>query len=137
MKTEEILNVDYQKSKNKDLIQKVLKRIKPLSRYTDDVPIEALEKLIAVICKKYNLDMQWIVVMSEDAKDGRLVYSCGVKTHDKGKWLGTVYASCIYELFAKLSIKLFSESKQHGLRTKSKNEKERKARIEMIHDEAH
>ena len=136
MKTDQILNMNYKKDENREIIQKVLKRIKPLSRYTDDVPIEALEKLIAIICKKYNLDMQWIVVMSEDAEDGRLVYSCGVKTHDKSKWLGTVYASCIYELFAKLSIKLFSESKKQGLRIESKNKKEREARIEMIYDEA-
>lgn len=132
MKTEDILNVDFTKEENKKLIQKVLVKIKPLSKYEDGVPIEALERTVVAICKKYNVDPQWISMTLNDAKGNRILYSCGVKTHDKSEWLGTVYASSIYELYAKLCIKLYSESKKQGLRKPTSAEKERLKEMKKI-----
>ena len=62
MKTEQILNLDYRKKENKEIIQKVLRKIKPLSKYSDevDVPIEAIEKLIHVLVQKYEILPQWM-----------------------------------------------------------------------------
>ena len=134
MKTEEILNIDFQKEENQKLIQKVLMKIKPLSKYEDGVPIEALERTIVAICKKYNVDPQWISVSIGDGENNKILYSCGVKTHDTSEWLGTVYASCIYELYAKLCIKLFSESKKQGLRKPTAAEKERMKEAKKIKD---
>lgn len=125
MKTEQILNVDYSKEENKKLIQKVLTKIKPLSKYQDGVPIEALERTVVAICNKYNVDPQWISFTIGDGKGNKILYSCGVKTHDTAEWLGTVYGSCIYELYAKLCIKLYSESKKQGLRKPTAAEQER------------
>ena len=49
MKTEQILNLDFRKEENQGIIQKVLRKIKPLSKYSDEVvPIEAIEKLVRV-----------------------------------------------------------------------------------------
>lgn len=134
MKTEEILNVDYSKEENQKLIQKVLTKIKPLSKYEDDVPIEALERMIVAICKKYNVDPQWISLTVGDGNNNKILYSCGVKAHDTSEWLGTVYAQCIYELYAKLCIKLFSESKKQGLRKQTPAEKERMKEAKKIKD---
>ena len=41
MTTEEILNLDYRKEESKTKIQKVLRKIKPLSKYSeeDDIPL--------------------------------------------------------------------------------------------------
>ena len=51
MKTEDIINLDCRKEENKEIIQKVLRKIKPLSRYPDgcDIPFEAIEKAITVM----------------------------------------------------------------------------------------
>ena len=42
---------------NKEIIKKVLSEIKPLSRFSDEeeVPMWAIEKAIAIMCKKYNM----------------------------------------------------------------------------------
>ena len=46
MKTEDILNLDYREKENKQIIQKALLNIKPLSKFSDEkIPLEALEKL--------------------------------------------------------------------------------------------
>ena len=127
MKTEQILNLDYRKEENKEIIQKVLKKIKPLSKYSDeiDVPIEAIEKLVRVLVQKYEITPQWMTMSYFEPILG--LYSIGVKTTTDHKWLGTVYGMCLYEVFAKLAIKMYSEVKSGNIpvRTMTKEEKQR------------
>lgn len=128
MKTDEILNLDYRNEEAKETIQKVLRKIKPLSKYSDEydsVPLEAIEKLIRVLCQKYEITPQWMTMSLHESAVN--VYSIGVKTTTDHKWLGTVYGMCLYEVFAKLAIKMYSEIKQGNIepRTKTKEEKER------------
>lgn len=127
MKTEQILNLDYRKEENKEIIQKVLRKIKPLSKYSDeiDVPIEAIEKLVRVLVQKYEITPQWMTMSYFEPILG--LYSIGVKTTTDHKWLGTVYGMCLYEVFAKLAIKMYSEVKSGNIpvRTMTKEEKQR------------
>lgn len=128
MKTDEILNLDYRNEEAKETIQKVLRKIKPLSKYSDEydsVPLEAIEKLIRVLYQKYEITPQWMTMSLHESAVN--VYSIGVKTTTDHKWLGTVYGMCLYEVFAKLAIKMYSEIKQGNIepRTKTKEEKER------------
>ena len=128
MKTEEILNLDYREEKTKETIQKVLRKIKPLSKYSEeygDVPLEAIEKLIRVLCQKYEIAPQWMSMSFHEPILG--IYSIGVKTTTDHNWLGNVYGMCLYEVFAKLAIKMYSEIKQGNieLKTKTNEEKER------------
>lgn len=127
MKTEQILNLDYRKEENKEIIQKVLRKIKPLSKYSDeiDVPIEAIEKLVRVLVQKYEITPQWMTMSYFEPILG--LYSIGVKTTTDHKWLGTVYGMCLYEVFAKLAIKMYSEIKSGNIliRTMTKEEKQR------------
>ena len=127
MKTEQILNLDYRKEENKEIIQKVLRKIKPLSKYSDeiDVPIEAIEKLVRVLVQKYEITPQWMTMSYFEPILG--LYSIGVKTTTDHKWLVTVYGMCLYEVFAKLAIKMYSEIKSGNIpvRTMTKEEKQR------------
>lgn len=128
MKTEEILNLDYRKEETKEIIQKVLRKIKPLSKFSDEydeIPLEAIEKLIRVLFQKYEITPQWMTMSLHETAVN--VYSIGVKTTTDHKWLGTVYGMCLYEVFAKLAIKMYSEIKQGNVepKTKTKEEKER------------
>lgn len=127
MKTEQILNLDYRKEESQEIIQKVLRKIKPLSKYSDesDVPIEAIEKLIRVLVQKYEITPQWMTMSYFEPILG--IYSIGVKTTTDHKWLGTVYGMCLYEVFAKLAIKMYSEVKSGNIpvRTMTKEEKQR------------
>ena len=132
MKTEQILNLDYRKEESQEIIQKVLRKIKPLSKYSDEsnIPIEAIEKLIRVLVQKYEITPQWMTMSYFEPTIG--LYSIDVKTTDvkttiDHKWLGTVYGICLYEVFAKLAIKMYSEVKSGKIpvRTATKEEKER------------
>lgn len=131
MKTEQILNLDYRKEESQEIIQKVLRKIKPLSKYSDEfVPLEAIEKLIRVLCQKYEITPQWMTMSYHEPILG--LYSIGVKTTTDHKWLGTVYGMCLYEVFAKLAIKMYSEVKSGNVpikaMTKEEKQRERIAR---------
>lgn len=118
MTTEEILNLDYRKDENKSKMQKVLRKIKPLSKYSeeeDDIPLTALEKLILMYQKKYNVKFSYIMMNTE----GIMIYTASLKT-DEGKWLGNVYGAYIYELFAKVCISMFSKAKKGEIERKDK-----------------
>lgn len=127
MKTEQILNLDYRKEESQEIIQKVLRKIKPLSKYSDEsnIPIEAIEKLVRVLVQKYEITPQWMTMSYFEPILG--IYSIGVKTTIKHEWLGTVYGMCLYEVFAKLAIKMYSEAKSGKIpvRTATKEEKQR------------
>lgn len=127
MKTEQILNLDYRKEESQEIIQKVLRKIKPLSKYSDEsnIPIEAVEKLVRVLVQKYEITPQWMSMSYFEPILG--IYSIGVKTTTDHKWLGTVYGMCLYEVFAKLAIKMYSEVKSGNIpvRTMTKEEKQR------------
>jgi hypothetical protein len=120
MTTEKILNLDYRKEETKEIIQKVLRKIKPLSKYSDecDIPLEAIEKLIRVLFQKYEITPQWMTMSLHESAVN--VYSIGVKTTTEHKWLGTVYGMCLYEVFAKLAIKMYSEIKQGNVKSRTK-----------------
>jgi hypothetical protein len=127
MKTKQILNLDYRKKESQEIIQKVLRKIKPLSKYSDEsnVPIEAIEKLIRVLVQKYEITPQWMTMWYFEPTLG--IYSINVKTTTENEWLGTVYGMCLYEVFAKLAIKMYSEVKSGKIpvRVVTKEEKER------------
>ena len=131
MKTEDILNLDYRKEENQEAIQRVLRKIKPLSKFSDDenIPFEKLEKLIGLYQNKYAIKIQYIIPNYE----GSIIYSASLLRSDNFKWIGNVYGMCMYELFAKIVIKMYTEIKK-GIPEKSKsdNEKEREKIVRQI-----
>lgn len=137
MKTEQILNLDYRKEENREIIQKVLRKIKPLSKFSEenDIPLEAIEKVIRVMVCKYEITPQWMHMTYENPILG--VYSIGVKTSDTHKWLGDIFGMCLYEVFAKLAIKIYSEVKSGNIpeRKPSKEEKQRERIAKKIDNE--
>ena len=136
MKTDEILNLDYRKEENQEIIQKVLRKIKPLSKYSveEQVPLEAIEKTVKVLTNKYEITPQWMMMYYREETLG--IYSISVKTTTDHKWLGTVYGMCLYEAFAKLAIKMYSEVKSGNIPIKniSKEEKQREHLAKKVDD---
>lgn len=121
---ERILNLDYRKAENKQLIQKVLGKIKPLSKFSDEiVPLEMIEKVAKVLVCKYEIAPQWMTFSYAEAILG--VYSVSVKTTTDHKWLGNVYGCCLYEVMAKLVIKMYSDIKTQNIPERSLSKEER------------
>lgn len=129
MKTEEILRLDYMKDENKKIIQKVLRKIKPLSKCSDEmIPLEMIEKVAKVLVCKYEITPQWMSISYRESILG--IYKVGVKTTTDHKWLGDVYGYCLYEVMAKLVIKMYSDIKAQNIpeRSFSTLQKEEKQR---------
>lgn len=127
MKTNEILNLDCRKEENKEIIQKVLRKIKPLSKYPEgeQIPLEAIEKVVDAIVKKYEIVPQYMMMSYQESKSS--LYSISVKTTTDHSWLGSVHGISLYEVFAKLTIKMYSEVKSGkvAIKSMSKEEKQR------------
>ena len=121
MDTKKILNLDYRNPKNKEIIKKVLSEIKPLSRFSDEeeVPMWAIEKVIAVMCKKYN--MRFSNITSDICgNDTCIIWKGDIITEHNYKTVGTVYGISMYELFAKAAIVLHDEVKK-GAKIRKEN----------------
>ena len=113
MTTKEIINLDYREKENQEIIQKVLRQIKPLSRYSDeyDIPLDAIEKAITVMCKKYSMIVR---DFSPDifGNDEHTIWRATLINDKTFKKIDDVYGISLYEIFAKIAIRLFAEVKK-------------------------
>lgn len=121
MNVKQVINLDYRNPKNKEIIKKVLNEIKPLSRFSDEeeIPMWAIEKAIAVMCKKYN--MRFSNITSDIfGNDTHIIWKGDIITEHNYKTVGTVYGISMYELFAKAAIILHDEVKK-GAKIRKEN----------------
>ena len=121
MNVKQVINLDYRNPKNKEIIKKVLSEIKPLSRFSDEeeVPMWAIEKAIAVMCKKYNMRISNIT-SDIFGNDTCIIWKGDIITEHNYKTVGTVYGISMYELFAKAAIVLHDEVKK-GAKIRKEN----------------
>lgn len=119
MKTKDILELDYRNENEKEIIQKVLKQIKPLSRYSEeeDVSIKDLEKMLLVVCRKYNIAIKSITP-DFFSGDSVTVWRCVLYDDISLKHYGYIYGTSTYEILAKTAILMFSEIKS-GLKIRT------------------
>ena len=119
MTTKEIINLDYREKENQEIIQKVLRQIKPLSRYSDEceIPFSALEKAITVMCKKYCMRIR---EFNPDvwANDDNTIWRAILINETNLKTIDMVYGISLYEVFAKCAIRLYAEVKK-GIKTRN------------------
>lgn len=111
MKLDDIMNISCKDEESKEKLKQALRKVKPFKSY-EEVSLEQLEKFVKQVVYKYDVILQYMTISK---MDGRLMYTLSMK-NDKGKWLGTVYAISMYELFAKLSIKLYSMVKNEEVK---------------------
>lgn len=113
MTTKEVMNLDYRKEENKEIIQKVLRQIKPLSKYSDEyeIPFEAIEKAIVVMSKKYNMRVREFMPDVWSNKD-HTIWRAILINETNYKTIDMVYGITLYEVFAKTAIRLYAEVKR-------------------------
>lgn len=113
MTTKQIINLDCREKENQKIIQKVLRQIKPLSRYSDehDIPFNAIEKAITIMCKKYCMRIRdftpdvW-------ANNEHTIWRATLINETNLKTIDMVYGVSLYEVFAKSAIRLYAEVKK-------------------------
>lgn len=119
MTTKQIINLDYREEENQEIIQKVLRQIKPLSRYSDEceIPFSAIEKAITVMCKKYCMRIR---EFTPDvwANDEHTIWRATLINETNLKTIDMVYGISLYEVFAKCAIRLYAEVKK-GIKVRS------------------
>ena len=113
MTTKEVMNLDYREEENQEIIQKVLRQIKPLSRYSDEceIPFEAIEKAIVVMTKKYNMRVREFMPDVWSNKD-HVIWRATLINERNYKTIDTVFGISLYEVFAKTAIRLYAEVKK-------------------------
>lgn len=107
MTTNQVLRLDCREKENAKIIQKVLKQIKPLSKYSgEEVPLWAVEKAISVMSKKYNVRVR---EFSPDvwANKNETIWRATVVDETNLSTI-SIYGISLYEVFAKVAVQMYS-----------------------------
>ena len=123
MKTENILDLDCTKKENIKQINRFLWKIKPLVRIlekqgctkAEQIPLELLEQALQGMMAHYKYQTQGINFYFEEQENKKVFvfYNVSVlrvrKTRD---WIGNVYGKTLWEVVAKLLIKIYADVKK-------------------------
>lgn len=117
MTTNQILQLDCREEQNREIIQKVLKEIGPLSKYSEEeqVPFEKVEKLVTVLSKRYNIRVRDFVpdVWSNNNES---IWRATVINDTNLQTIKLVYGLSVYEVFAKAAIYMYTVREEAGRR---------------------
>ena len=134
MTTQELLDLDYDVEENKTLIQKALRKIKPLQKYEmgEEIPLLTLEILVGKYVRKYCLMVNYLTPTFIPGE--RNVYCASIKRTDSLQYLENVYGTTLYEVFAKLCIKFYYEVEKKNIPVQDwdKVKKERSKRLKEL-----
>ena len=115
MTTKQILQLDYREQANQKIIQKVLRQIKPLSKFSveEDIPLSAIEKAIVVMSKKYGMRIREFVPDVWSNKQNAIWRATLINSNSMST-IEIVYGLSLYEVFAKCVIRMYAEVRKRG-----------------------
>lgn len=117
MTINQVIGLDCREEKNYEIVQKYLKKIKPLSKYKDieDVPIYKIEKVIKILSKKYNMRVRDI---SPDiwSNDEEVIWNITLIDDGNLHICGIIYGLSLYEVLAKAAIYMYDIKNKIGKR---------------------
>lgn len=110
-KMQNILDADYRTRMGKSIIQNILHKIKPLAKYNEEVPFEAIEKVIDVLSRKYNVGIRNISIAP--IPNDVTVYKAILADFNANETLPyVVYGCTMYELYAKIAVVLYDATRK-------------------------
>ena len=117
MRVRDILQLDYKEEENKEVIQNMLKKIKPFSKYEDeDVEMSKIEKFIGVATKKYDLYVRDIMFASIVTDNNEILYNLHLYRESDLQIICEIYGCELYELMAKTAIYIYALIKNEKVR---------------------
>lgn len=117
MRVRDILQLDCREEENKEVIQNMLKKIKPFSKYEDeDVEISKIEKFIGVAIKKYDLYVRDIMFASIVTDNNEILYNLHLYRESDLQIICEIYGCELYELMAKTAIYIYALIKNEKVR---------------------
>lgn len=112
MTTHDILQLDCRTDKNKEIIQRVLRKIKPLANCSEEqVPLHKIERCMQILCKKHD----YVVTLYADpsSNDKSIIWRCAVIQYGRSVTSGVnVYGCSVYEAIAKATVLMYSHSRR-------------------------
>jgi len=102
-----VLELDCRIDGNKILLQDALKTIKPLSKIKGDVPLQKIERVLKIICTKYN----YLFKLFPDCysgEDNYIIWKSEIIDYNNLDTVCDIYGCTVYECLAKTAIKLYS-----------------------------
>ena len=119
---ENVLKADFREESEKEFIQSALRKFKSCQVYRvgQDIPFEAIEKLLSNLMLKYAIDPLDFFMVKQDGNERNIVWSCGIKKQKSHQWIGTAYGLTLYEVACKVVLFIFLnvKNKNIGLREK-------------------
>lgn len=117
MRVRDILQLDCREEENKEVIQNMLKKIKPFSKYeNEDVEISKIEKFIGVATKKYDLYVRDIMFASIVTDNNEILYNLHLYRESDLQIICEIYGCELYELMAKTAIYIYALIKNEKVR---------------------
>lgn len=120
MAEKSIVDYNFKNPDEKEKVLEILAEMKPFKKYDGDVPLEAMEKFIDIVCRKYKVRIGYVflafgigVSKDDGAKEAlQIPYDCVPITSDKGERIAHINGYSMYEVFAKISIILYQKIKK-------------------------
>ena len=121
MTIKQILNLDCREKIGQEKLQKALRLIKPLSRFSmdKDVPMVKVEKVITVLSKKYNMHIREFTADVWANEDETIWRATLIDDNTLGI-IGCAYGISVYEVFAKVAILMYANRNSVQTRTEGK-----------------
>lgn len=113
MKTKDVLQLDCRIEENQKIIQRVLRQIKPLAKFSEsvEIPLSAIEKALFVMYHKYGIKIH-TMWPSCDGNSKQAIWCSRIMAKDGVHILDSVYGISVYETVAKSAIRIYAEIRQ-------------------------
>lgn len=111
MTIKEIINLDCRVKENKESIQRALRKIKPLSNYSEDaeIPLEKVEKLVWKLSLKYKMRVRSIMP-DLWASDKSIIWAAYIVNEENLSDYGrSIYGASMYEVLSKVALFMYSK----------------------------
>lgn len=116
MRTSDIMNLDCRKEANRQVIQKVLLKIKPLTNSGEDiVSLPLIEKLVTLMSKKYSMSIKEFYPDVHSNSSGT-IWRATIMNDTNFSTLANIHGLSLYEVFAKTAIYMYSVREKVGER---------------------
>ena len=117
MKIKQIVEADFRIAGIEEETQVWLLKIPVIKAKTPDgnkVDIDVLDKTMRVLCKKYNINMQWITltILPKGEEEELPWYSVSFKELPDHNLIKTIFGLSIYEIYCKSVLFLYAYTRR-------------------------
>lgn len=117
---DDVMALNYSDENEKRILMNCLRKIKPFSKYSDDVeiPMDMVELYVNKVVSKYEIRIGYVFYTL--AKTDGCLWTLMLREKVSGTYLDTIYASSMYGLMVKTAIRLNYAIKNQEIRERTR-----------------